>query len=66
MAKRSEVAHREIVEARDLLLLWYRRWQGSLTGVPDNMVERTKAFVERNGETIPEAAFKRDGKKWSK
>jgi hypothetical protein len=55
--RRSERDHKEIVEARDLLLFWYHRWQGGSVGVPYEVAEATRQFITRNGESVPKVAF---------
>jgi hypothetical protein len=55
--RRTSEAQAEIVEGRELLLLWYRRWQGSLSHVSPKMIRETQAYIERNGGSIPEPVF---------
>lgn len=42
-------AERALVEARELLLLWYERWRGFVAGTPENMAVRTRDFLDAAG-----------------
>lgn len=54
---RSELDQAEFDEAVDLLIQWYRRWQGSLPSVVPELPERTRNFIERHGESVPQLAW---------
>lgn len=46
----SETA-KNLIEALDLLELWYGRWLGRVAGTPRDMAPRTRRLLKANGRT---------------